>query len=113
PAVVAFRAAGGAGPLAVRSAIPAARGLGFSGAARVAGAFAGRICDGVAPDQARSEAFAIAAELEGHADNVAASAFGGFVVTAGGRVVTVPLGRPLALVVWIPSFTTSTRRARA
>ena len=51
-------------------------------------------------------------ELEGHADNVAASLFGGIVATADGRAVRIPLAFDPAVVVWIPSFTTSTDDSR-
>ena len=40
PAARAFRSAVGVGPISVRSQIPGGRGLGFSGAARVAGLLA-------------------------------------------------------------------------
>jgi homoserine kinase len=113
PAVVAHRAAGGSGPLVVRSRIPAARGLGFSGAARVAGAFAARLTAGDEEDAARRAAYLVAAELEGHGDNAAASAYGGMVVAAGDHVVRVPLAVVPAVVVWVPSTTTSTKAARA
>jgi homoserine kinase len=53
-----------------------------------------------------------AVELEGHADNVAASLLGGFVATAAGRVVRVPLGMAPAVVVWVPRQETSTQRSR-
>ena len=52
------------------------------------------------------------AELEGHADNVAASLFGGIVATADGRAVRIPLAFDPAIVVWIPSFSTSTDESR-
>ena len=55
---------------------------------------------------------AVATELEGHADNVAASLHGGVVATAGGRAVRVPLAVEPAVVVWVPSFTTSTDQSR-
>ena len=35
---------------------------------------------------------ALASELEGHADNVAASLFGGIVATADGHAVRIPTG---------------------
>ncbi len=54
----------------------------------------------------------LATELEGHADNVAASLFGGIVATADGRAVRIPLAFDPAVVVWIPSFTTSTDESR-
>ncbi len=56
---------------------------------------------------------ALASELEGHADNVAASLFGGIVATADGHAVRVPLAFDPAIVVWIPSFTTSTDESRS
>ncbi|HEX3090385.1 MAG TPA: hypothetical protein VHQ23_17160, partial [Ilumatobacteraceae bacterium] len=58
------------------------------------------------------EMLALASELEGHADNVAASLLGGIVATADGRAVRVPMAFDPAVVVWIPSFTTSTDESR-
>jgi len=117
PAMVAFRRLGGEGDLWVRSPIPVGRGMGFSGAVRVGGlvvAHAQRYGD--APDlleAARPELLAIAAELEGHADNVAASLYGGIVATAGGRAVRIRLSFDPAMVMWVPSFATSTEESRA
>jgi homoserine kinase len=107
PAVVAFDRGGGdrsAHHLAWRSPIPPGRGLGFSGAARVAGAFAA--------SGDRDVAATVAAELDGHADNAAASAHGGAVVTSGGRVVAIPLGAEMDVAVWWPRTETSTTAAR-
>ncbi|HTO01047.1 MAG TPA: hypothetical protein VL068_10260, partial [Microthrixaceae bacterium] len=89
PAARAFVAAGGdsEAPLFWRSPIPPGRGIGFSGAARVAGAYLALAgADGQAdtsdqvPELAMA-AFQIAAKLEGHPDNAAASAFGGMTVS--------------------------------
>jgi homoserine kinase len=116
PGVLAFRAAGGEGPLWVRSAIPMGRGLGFSGAARVAGLLAAHAQRaGAAFDRAGAQraVLAHAAVLEGHADNVAASLLGGLVATAAGRAVRVPLAVRPAVVVWVPVATTSTDQSRA
>ncbi len=115
PSAVAFRAAGGTGPVWVRSTIPMGRGLGFSGAARVAGLVAGhaqRAGDGFDLAEVTDEVLAAASELEGHADNVAASLLGGVVAASGGRAVRVPLAFDPAVVVWVPSFTTSTDESR-
>ncbi len=116
PAGVAFRRAGGEGDLWVCSPIPVGRGLGFSGAVRVAGVVAAHAQrHGSDPDRLVAELpamLALAAELEGHADNVAASLFGGIVATADGRAVRIPLAFDPAVVVWIPSFTTSTDESR-
>ena len=93
PADVAFRRGDGEGELWVRSSIPVGRGLGFSGAMRVGGlvaAAAQRVPDPDDIDAARPAVLELAVELEGHADNVAASLYGGVVATAAGRVVPVP-----------------------
>jgi homoserine kinase len=117
PATRAFRAAGGEGALWTRGSIPMGRGLGYSGAARVAGvvlAHAER--HGLDPerlDAARPDLLALAAAHEGHADNAAASLYGGVVATAGGQTVRVPLAINPAVVVWIPGTTTSTDVSRA
>lgn len=116
PASVAFRRLGGDGPLWVRSPIPMSRGLGFSGSVRVGGAVAAVVQRAGRPDfddEARSEILAMTAKLEGHADNVAPSLYGGIVVCAGDEVETVPLSIDPAVVVWIPDDTTSTDRSRA
>ena len=115
PALVAFTSAGGEGPIAVRSQIPMGRGLGFSGAARVAGVLAALAqqdggCTEVA--ELATETLARAADLEGHEDNVAASLYGGVVAVAGGRAVQVPLGLEPAIVVWVPTTKTSTDESR-
>ena len=81
PAAVAFRAHGGEGPLWVRSPIPVGRGMGFSGAVRVGGLVAAHAqrhgADHDALQAALPELLRLAAALEGHADNVAASLYGG------------------------------------
>jgi homoserine kinase len=112
PAVRAFRHAGGSGPISVRAQFPGGRGLGFSGAARVGGAFAARIQQGDDTRDARNAALSIATELEGHADNAAASLLGGVVAVAGGHAVRVPVATELAVVVWMPDRETSTVGAR-
>lgn len=114
PAVVAFRAAGGdpATELRWRSPIPPGRGMGFSGAARVAGAYLGARRDGLEHDTARQGAFVLASELEGHADNAAASTLGGFTVAAGEHAVSLDVPDGLSVVVWWPEQSTSTAASR-
>ena len=115
PAVVAFRRGGGTGAVWVRSPIPMARGLGYSGAMRVGGlvlAAAQHTGEELDVSSVASIVLEHAVELEGHADNVAASLHGGLVVTAAGRVVRVPLGVTAAVVLWIPQQETSTQRSR-
>lgn len=112
PAVKAFRRAGGEGPLTVTTRFPAGRGLGFSGAAKVGGALAAARLAGREIADARDEALAIATELEGHADNAAASLLGGLVAVAGGHAIRVTVRREPALVVWIPDRESSTKASR-
>ncbi len=106
PAAIAFVEAGGDpdAPLWWRSPVPPGRGLGFSGAARVAGA--------CAAGESPHAAFRTAARLERHPDNAAASAFGGFVVAAGDEVVALAVPESLTVAVWWPSTSTSTDASR-
>lgn len=119
PATIAFRNAGGTGNVWVRSEIPMGRGLGFSGAVRVGGAVLGilRSRGATSMDESMMQTVIdVTAPLEGHADNVAASLFGGVIATNGHRAVRVPLADrlvdQLSVVVWIPDFTTSTSESR-
>ncbi|SHK17941.1 homoserine kinase [Pseudonocardia thermophila] len=106
--------------LRCRNAIPHSRGLGSSAAAAVAGAVAACVLAGRDLDAERDTLLQITAGMEGHADNAAASLFGGFVVaweTAGNtaqRFHAVSLEvhrsiRPVALVAGGESLTSTTR----
>jgi homoserine kinase len=114
PSLVAFRHAGGTGNVWVRSVIPMGRGLGFSGAARVAGVVLGHAQsngkESLIPD--RKELLRLSTELEGHPDNVAASLVGGVTASAGGEVVKLPLGFDPAFIAWVPETQTSTEKSR-
>lgn len=114
PAMVAHRHAGGEGPLWWRSPIPPGRGLGFSGAARVAGvvlALAGQRGSAVG-DVDHDAVLSAATELEGHPENVAASLKGGVVVSVGGSTIRVATSLDAELVMWWPATTTSTKASR-
>lgn len=99
----------------VRSDIPLARGLGSSAAAIIAGLVAANRLFGDPLDD--MGILRLAAEIEGHGDNVAAALFGGvaLVVPAADRLVyrNLPVGGPLRAVVFIPEHTGLTREARA
>jgi homoserine kinase len=117
PARVAFELAGGTGPLWLTSPIPVSRGLGFSGAVRVAGAAAALVQQrgrsALDDESTRGHLLEITSRLERHADNVAASIYGGVVVAAGHHVARVPLAFNPTVVVWIPdAATTSTEQSR-
>lgn len=94
--------------------IPQARGLGSSAAAVVAGVLAARAL-AAKPDD-RNEALALAAELEGHPDNVAPCLWGGLTVAwsdpvaRAARMVPHPSVRP---VLFVPQEEGLTAAARA
>ncbi len=124
PATQAFVQSGGQGSLWVDSPIPSGRGLGFSGAVRVGGACLGLAQKaGVAAKdltdfihQRQSEIIGVAAELEGHFDNVAASVMGGIVSASRQSTVAVPVATQvldgIRIVAWVPFFQTSTSSSR-
>lgn len=125
PAMQAFMRAGGVGQVWVHSPIPSGRGLGFSGAVRVGGVILGLAqkysvhddqLDGFIVEH-RDEIIGIAAQLEGHYDNVAASVIGGIVVASPEATVSVPLAESIKdeirVVVWVPFFQTSTDSSRS
>jgi homoserine kinase len=114
PSLAAFRHAGGTGNVWVRSVIPMGRGLGFSGAARVAGVVLGHAQSNGKESliRDRKELLRLSTELEGHPDNVAASLVGGVSASTGGEVVKLPLGFDPAFIAWVPETQTSTEKSR-
>lgn len=101
-----------------RNSIPQSRGLGSSAAAIVAGIAAGYELAGtnVHDGYNSADALQLAASIEGHADNVAASLFGGLVIAwnDSGRFHATRLEpradlRPVALVPEVTSSTHATR----
>jgi homoserine kinase len=103
--------------LTCRNRIPHSRGLGSSAAAIAAGILLARA---LVPDGAQrlpaGEVLALAAEIEGHPDNVAACLLGGLTVAwlhDGARAVRRDVDPAVAPVVLIPPFTASTEQARA
>lgn len=93
--------------ITVHSDIPVGRGLGSSAALAVAAAAAAGATD----------PFAVGAQMDGHPENAAASAFGGLVTaaTVGGRPIArrLPLDPELEFVVIVPDRTLLTKDARA
>lgn len=94
--------------------IPLASGLGSSAAATVAGvALAYRVLGVDDPDFLARNAFRLAAEMEGHPDNAAAAALGGFTIVAGEEVERLDPHPSLRPVVLIPEhIRVSTEDAR-
>lgn len=95
--------------------IPMARGLGSSSACIVAGICGANRLLGSPLDQ--QELIDLAAEIEGHPDNIAPCFLGGLTASAidGGRVysTSVPVTEKLRFVLFIPPFELKTARARA
>ncbi len=94
--------------------IPTSRGLGSSAAAIVGGVvLADALCGGVL---GRDRLFGIAAEMEGHPDNVAAALFGGFTIGWSGEgapgVAAVSPADGLAAVVVVADESLPTRTSR-
>jgi homoserine kinase len=100
--------------LRLANAIPVSRGLGSSSSAIVGGLVAANALFGSPLDP--HALLQLAAEIEGHPDNVAPALLGGLQVSAmaGGEVIhlTVPVPRTLKAVVCIPSVAVSTEAAR-
>ena len=106
--------------LRCRNAVPHSRGLGSSAAAAVAGAVAAVLLAGRDLEAEQDTVLQVAAGMEGHADNAAASLLGGFVVaweTSGNTSSRFHAVRrdvhagihPVALVTGAESLTATTR----
>ena len=100
--------------LACHNDIPTTRGLGSSSAALVAGLVAGNELCGNPFD--KRELLRIAADTEGHPDNVAPALFGGMqiAVSHGGGVLSAPVPVPdsLSAVLYVPNTPMPTEEAR-
>ncbi|MFW2338986.1 MAG: homoserine kinase [Acidimicrobiia bacterium] len=96
--------------LEVFNDIPLGRGLGSSAAAFVAGAAAASRA--VLGEADRERVFRLAADLEGHGDNVGAAVFGGLVVVVGTVVRPLEIRQDLRVVVAVPSRRLPTKWAR-
>jgi homoserine kinase len=103
--------------LVCTNAIPHARGLGSSAAAIVGGVLLARaLVDGGADALPDAAVFRLAAELEGHPDNVAPALYGGLTVSgrdAHGFLATrVPVASSVRVVAFVPPTALSTEVAR-
>jgi len=102
-----------------QNAVPPTRGMGSSSAALVAGLAAGLAIGGkdMSTDATKKLLLQMAAEEEGHADNVAPAIYGGFQIAfnAGGQWITqrVHIPEGLQCVLFIPDDEMPTKEARA
>lgn len=98
-----------------RSAIPTGRGLGSSAAAIVGGCVSANAALGAPLD--RRTLLRVAAEVEGHPDNVAGALRGGFTITLRGEdgpvVTRLPFPSPWRVCLFVPRQALSTEEARA
>ena len=111
---IAYDLAGGSGEVFFDFELPPSRGLGFSAAARAAGAVLAFLEQGhdIAESQARG--YEIVLQLEGHGDNAAPAVFGGLHVIAGGENHRLQASLPGQLLLWVPELdTTPTDESRA
>ncbi len=94
----------------IEGEIPTSRGLGSSVTVRLGllGALNALTDSPLSID----DLFRICATLEGHPDNAAPAAFGGFTVASGGRVARFPVPDHLSFILLVPSFEVSTPEAR-
>ncbi len=92
----------------IRSQIPLSGGLGTSAAAYLVGLLA---ADHIF--ELDSDLLALASELDGHPDNVAAALHGGFVVTTGGEVARFDPPDGLEGVIVVPEQAVATKKARS
>ena len=104
-------------PMVIRSInrIPLARGLGSSGTAIIGGLMAANAISGA--DLTRNEILDMAAAMDGHPDNAAASIFGGIVIASptehGMACMKLLPPKPMDVVVVVPDFQLLTSDARA
>ena len=98
-----------------KNEIPVGRGLGSSAAAIVSGLIAGDKATGIGLSQ--DEILTLAAEMEGHADNVGPALLGGLqiVVLSNQEWVTsqVPIPNKISLIIFIPDKLVLTSEARS
>lgn len=111
---IAYEMAGGTAPIFFEFELPPSRGLGFSAAARAAGAVLAFLQRGVDVAEAQTLGYRIVTELEGHGDNAAPAVFGGIHIVAGEHQHRLDATLPGRLMLWVPSLnTTPTDESRA
>ena len=102
-------AGSGAWRIEASSMIPAARGLGSSAAAIVAGLLLGASIGRRSPEA--DELLLLAAQIEGHADNVAAALYGGFTLAVSSHRA-IQLRRFRVPEAWVPVVFIAQRESR-
>lgn len=96
--------------ISVKGDVPSSRGLGGSATVRLGVLFAMNVLSGNRLE--RSSIFQLGAQLEGHPDNAAPAAFGGFTVVRRKNVQRFHVSSALSFVLLIPNFDVETLAAR-
>lgn len=109
---IAYETAGGRGDIWMDFDLAPGRGMGFSGAARAAGAVLATYQRCGSIEEARRAAYPVVARLEGHGDNAAPSVFGGVQLVAGPVVHPVPMRLRAEVLIWVPAAETCTDESR-
>ncbi len=109
----AFEAAGGSGELWFEFDLEPGRGLGFSAAARAAGAYLAYRQGGAGHDEAQLHSYDLVNDIEGHGDNAAPCVYGGMHVIAGDTQHRIGAKVPGRMLFWIPEIETSTDESRS
>ncbi len=111
---IAFEMAGGTGDIWFRFDVPPGRGMGFSAAARAAGAALAYSQAGLEAERLQSNTYTIVERLEGHGDNAAPASFGGIHVITDSENHRLATAFPGELMLWVPhESSTSTDENRA
>lgn len=109
---IAYEKAGGGGDIWFGFDLEPGRGLGFSAAARAAGAVLALVQQGHDLAEAQQLAYPVVAGIEGHGDNAAPSVFGGIHVIAGDYQHRIQARLPGELLCWVPELETATDDSR-
>ncbi len=111
---IAYERAGGTGQIWFSFDFAPSRGLGFSAAARAAGATLAYLQAGMSALDAQLHGYEIGLSLEGHGDNSAPATFGGLHIVAGETRHRLDATFPAEVLVWVPDGeTTPTDENRA
>lgn len=110
---IAYEQAGGDGSIWFRFELEPGRGLGFSAAARAAGAVLAGLEQGDSPTEARDRAYPVVAEIEGHGDNAAPSVFGGIQLVSDSMTHQIGTALPGQLLLWLADADNATDASRS
>lgn len=97
--------------IAMTNGIPLSRGLGSSAACIAGGIYIANEMEGGI--LSKKEVIMMAAEMEGHGDNVCAAVTGGFAIFTEDNYREIPAGDNLAFIIYIPPNKLGTKKSRS